>query len=311
MPQNTPAAARVIDPVLTEIARGYRNGQMVGLDLFPYVPVEQRGGKIIQFGKESFRVYNTQRAPGSTVARLASSYSSLSYALESHAIEAPVPDELREEAAAVPGVNEGAAATRRAQDVIALRLEIAQAALALTAGNYAASNKVTLSGTSQWSDPASDPIATIETAKEAVRTQIGRRPNTVILGASVFAIAKQHAKIVERIKYTSRDVATPELMAQLFGVERVLVGDAVYQNDAGVMTDVWGKFVVVAYTEKAGVADAGLPSYGYTYRLRNYPTVAVPYREDRTKSWIYQVADEVAPVIAGAEAGYLVSAAIA
>lgn len=314
MPQMNPAQARVIDPVLTEVARGYHNADFVGTALFPYVPVGQRGGKILQFGKEHFKLYNTARAPGSQVARILSSYGDQQFALESHAIEEGVPDELNEEAAAVPGVDLGMGASRRAQDIIAHRLEYVQAALATTAGNYAGSNKVTLSGTSQWSDftnGVSDPIANVETAKEAVRAQIGRRPNTLVMGGAVFAKVKQHPKIVDRIKYTSREVATPELLAALFGVQRVLVGDAVYVDAAGAMADMWGKFVVLAYTDTAPVSDAGRPSYGYTYRLRNYPVVEAPYRDPKTKSWVYQVSDEVVPVIAGAEAGYLISAAVA
>jgi Phage major capsid protein E len=314
MPQNTPAQARVIDPVLTTVARGYQQPDAVGMALFPYVPVGQRGGKIIQFGREHFRLYNTARAPGSKVARLLSSYGSQAYALESHALEEPVPDELSQEAAAVPGLDLGKAATRRVQSAIGMRLEYAQAVLATNAANYAASNKVTLAGTAQWSDlttGVSDPVKDVEAAKEAVRGQIGKRPNTVVMGAKVFASVKQHPKIVDRLKYTQREIATPELLASLFDVERVLVGDAVYVDDAGVMNDIWGKFCVLAYTDIAPVNDASTPSYGYTYRLGGYPTVSMPYYENSVLSWVYQVLDEVSPVIAGAEAGYLISAAVA
>jgi hypothetical protein len=137
------------------------------------------------------------------------------------------------------------------------------------------------------------------------------RPNTVVLGASVLAAERQHPKIVDRIKYTGRDVATLELLASLWGVQRVLSGDAVQATDAGTFSDVWGKFVVVAYTDLSGIADWGRPSFGYTYRLRGFPLVEVPYEDRNAKSWIYPVTDEVSPVIAGAEAGYLFTAAIA
>ena len=312
MPQMTPSSARVVDPVLTEIARGYTNGQMVGSALFPAVPVGQRGGKIIQFSKEAFRSYNTGRAPGSNTKRVQFSYGSASYALEQHALEGTVPFELLEEAAAVPGIDLGQGAVQMVQDIIAARLERAQATLATTAGNYASSNKVTLSGTDQWSDlSASDPIDDIEAAKEAIRSKIGRYPNTIVMGAAVMAKLRQHSKIIDRIKYTGRDVPTPELLASLFGVQRVLSGDAVQASDADVISDVWGKSVVVAYTEIGGIAQMGRPSYGYTYRLRGYPMVEAPYQDRNAKSWIYPVTDEVSPVIAGAEAGYLISAAVA
>lgn len=49
MPQMTTGAARVVNPILSTVARGYRNESYIGLRLFPYVPVGQRGGKIITF----------------------------------------------------------------------------------------------------------------------------------------------------------------------------------------------------------------------------------------------------------------------
>lgn len=314
MPQLTPGQARAIDPILSTVAQGYKNAELIGSLLFPYVPVAQRGGKIITFGKEDFMLYNTARAPGAGTKRVQYGHAGAAFALESHSLEGLVPLELMQEAEAVPGINLGSAAVTRTQNIIALRLEYAQAQLATTAGNYAASNKVTLSGTSQWSDftnAVSDPINDVEVAKEAVRKQVGRRPNVVVLGAAVFAKLKMHPKVVDRMKYTGRDVATVDLLAGLFGVKQVVVGDAVYSDQSGTLADVWGKNVVVAYTETGALADAGLPTFGYTYRLNGYPLVEQPYMDRNSKSWVYPVTDEVAPVIAGASAGYLISGAVA
>lgn len=307
------AGARVIDPILSTVAQGYQNAEFVGMNLFPYVPVGQRGGKIITFGKEDFVLYNTARAPGANTKRIQYGYSGSPYALEQHSLEGLVPFEFMQEAANVPGIDLGRGAIVKVQNIIGLRLEYAQAVLATNAANYAASNKVTLAGTSQWSDftsGVSDPANDIGAAKEAVRAKIGKRPNIVVMGAAVFEKLRLHPKIIDRIKYTGRDSATPELLAQLFGVKKVVIGDAVYDN-AGTFTDVWGKFVVVAYTELSGVAEMGTPAYGYTYRLNGYPSVEQPYEDRNAKSWIYPITDEVSPVIAGATAGYLISAAVA
>lgn len=307
------AGARVVDPILTTVAQGYQNAEFVGMSLFPYVPVGQRGGKILTFGKEDFALYNTARAPGSNTKRVQYGYAGSPFALESHSLEGLVPNEFQEDAAAVPGIDLARGAIVKVQNIIGLRLEYQQAVLATTPANYPAGNKTTLSGTAQWSDitsGASDPVSDIEAAKEAVRAKIGKRPNVVEMGAAVFAKLRQHPKIIDRIKYTGRDSATPELLAQLFGVKKVLVGDAVYDNN-GTFADVWGKAVVVAYTELASVAEQGVPSFGYTYRLNGYPLVEVPYEDRGAKSWIYPVTDEVSPVIAGSTAGYLISAAVA
>lgn len=310
MTQLTTAGARVIDPILSSVAQGYKNAAMVADALFPIVPVGQRGGKIITFGKEHFRLYNTARAPGTNTKRVQYGYTGGSFALAQHSLEGVVPFELQDEAAAVPGINLGRMAVNRTQDIIFLDREYAAAQLARNASNYASSNKVTLSGTSQWSDPASNPSKDIETAREAIRAQIGRRPNTVELGAKVFSALKTHPAIIDRVKYTGRDSVTADLLANLWEVDKVVVGEAVYDNN-GTMTDIWGKDVVVAYTELSGLADMGTPSYGYTYRLGGYPIVEQPYQDRSAKSWIYPVTDELAPVIAGAAGGYLISAAVA
>ena len=314
MPQLSSAQARVIDPILSTAAQGYKNAELIGNILFPIVPVGQRGGKIITFGKEDFALYNTARAPGASTKRVQFGYSGASFALESHSLEGQVPQEIMQEGQAGPSINQGTVAVFKTQNIIFSRLEYAQATLAQTAGNYAASNKTTLAGTSQWSDfisGVSDPIKDIETAKEAVRKQIGRRPNTIVMGAAVFSLLKMHPKVIDRMKYTGRDVVTTDMLASLFDVKRVVVGEAVYTDGAGVMNDMWGKSVVVAYTDVSGVADSGSPTFGYTYRLQGYPLVEQPYQERNSKSWIYPVTDEVVPVIAGASAGYLISAAVA
>lgn len=313
--QMTPAVARVVDPVLTNIAQGYQNHELIGSALFPTVQVGQRAGKIVTFGKEAFMAYDTARAPGSPVKRIQIGYGSGSFAIIDHGLAAIVPRELMEEASAgVPSINLASASVNTVMQALRLRLEVEQAALATTAGNYNASNKTTLSGTSQWSDltsGVSDPIKDIEVAKEAIRAATGKRPNVVLMGAAVWAKLKQHPKIMDRIKYTGRDVPDTSLIASLFGVNRVLIGDSLQATDAGVLSDVWGKYVVVAYTELGGIPDMGRPTFGYTYQLGGYPFVETPRYDADFRTWVYDVADACKSVITAQDAGYLISAAVA
>lgn len=315
MPQISPSQARVVDPVLTTIAQGYQNSEMIASFLFPTVQVSLRGGNIITFGKEAFMLYGSQRAPGENTKRVSFGYAGAPYALADYSLEGLVPMEISQEAANGPGIDLGQGAIVSVSAIMALRLEKQSADIARNAASYAAANKITKSGTGQWSDltsGVSDPINDIEIAKEAIRAATGKRPNTITMGAAVMAKLRQHPKVIDRIKYTGRDVATVELLAALFGVARVVVGDAIYSNDAGTaFTDVWGKDVVVAYTEIGSMASNGLPSYGYTYQLNGYPVVEQPYYDRSAKSWIYPVTRAEAPVLASASAGYLITNAVA
>lgn len=320
MTQLTPGAARVINPVLTTVARGYRNENYIGLRLFPYVPVGQRGGKIITFDKSAWRQYNLARAPGSNVKRINVGFSGADFALTQQALEGQLPIEIMDEAQAVPGVDMASTTILSTRDIIDLRLEIAQADLATNLSNYGASNKVTLSGTSQWSDYVnSNPIGDVATARNAIRKVTGKRPNVMAMGADVLEILQYHPKLVDAaILAGSVSLAggtqaglTVEQLAKVFKVQEILVGDAIKLDASDTPVDVWGKDVVLAYTETATLAARGTPSYGYTYRLSGYPLVENGYYDNSSRSWIYPVIDEVAPVIAGAEAGYLIKGAVA
>lgn len=317
MPQLTPAQARVVDPVLTTVAQGYQQNELIGSALFPTVSVGQRAGNIITFGREDFMLYNTQRAPGENTRRVQFGYAGSPYALVDYSLEGALPIEIQQEAeSSMNGfsIDMASMTIKKVQDIMALRLEKAQADLARNASNYGGSNKVTLSGTSQWSDYSgtSNPINNIETAKEAIRAATGKRPNTVVMGAAVMSKLRAHPIVVDRMKYTGRDVATAEILASLFGVQRVLVGDAIYSNDAGTaFTDVWGKDVIVAYTELSSLASMGTPSYGYTYNLAGYPIAEQPYFDRNAKSQFFPVTRAEAPVIAAATAGYLITNAVA
>lgn len=320
MTQMTPGAARVVNPVLSTVARGYRNENYIGMKLFPYVPVGQRGGKIITFDKSAWRQYHLARAPGSNVKRINVGFAGGDFALTQHALEGQLPVEIMDEAQAVPGVDMASTTIMTTQDIIDLRLEITQADLATNLSNYAAGNKVTLSGIDQWSDYTnSDPIGDVAAARNAIRKVTGKRPNIMAMGADVLEILQYHPKLVDAaILAGSVSLAggtqaglTLEQLAKVFKVKEIVVGDAIKLDASDAPVDVWGKDVVLAYTETASLASRGTPSYGYTYRLIGYPLVENGYYENNTRSWIYPVIDEVAPVIAGAEAGYLIKAAVA
>lgn len=307
----TNTQVRVVDPILSNLARGYKNNELVGMHLFPYVGVAQRGGKVLEFGKESFKLYATGRTPGANTKRVNFGHAGVPYSLEQHALEGVVPFEHQEEAAAVPGIDMGQGAVMSTQDIIALRLEKAQSDIARNAANYSVNNKLTLAGIDQWSAYAtSNPSQDVRTAIESVRSQTGKRPTVVLLGAKVFAALQEHPLILDRTKFTSKDSITADILAGLWNVQKVVVGDSIYADDNDAIQDVWGNDVVLAYTQVGTVANRGLPSYGYTYRLNNYPIVEQPYYDRNSKSWIYPVTDEVSPVMAGPLAGFVIKAAV-
>lgn len=316
----TTAQARVVDPILSQHSRGYANPDVerAGSILFPMAPIMQRGAKVVRFGKEAFRLYNTIRAPGAAKKRVRVGYSADTVSLHGHALSGEVPFEHMQDANQVPGIDLGRKAVSTPMESIAREMEYRQAVIAQAAGNYDTANKDTLSGTDQWDDAASNPGAQMDDYHAAIRARIGRRGNVLVLGPTVFDVAKRHPKIVGHF-YTGAQAGAQSVtraqMAEYFGVRRIAVGDDVYlpetAGDDGDFVDMWGNVAILAYVPSVdGDGDVEVPSYGYTYYLNGNPLVRTPRQDLDHNVWVYDVEHEYAPVLAGMDAGFLIQSVL-
>lgn len=310
--QMTPAAARVIDPILTEIARGYRSPSAPVADaLFPVVTVGARGGRVIAFGPDDFKLYVTKRAPGANTKRVQFGYASSPYSLIDYSLEGAVPIELQQEAEAVPGIDLGAGAIRRVRNIMAVEREKEAIDLALDASKYAAANKITLAGNDLWDDPDSDPFAQITVGKEVIRSKTGSRPNVLAVAPKALTALRSHAKVLDRLSTASdRPPATLAQLAALFEVGQIVEANGVY-HDGTSFVDMMGKAALLAYTVPASLAEMGSPNFGYTYQLSGYPFAEEPYFERNPKTWYYPNTDARQCQLVGPDGGYLFTATVA
>lgn len=84
----------------------------------------------------------------------------------------------------------------------------------------------------QFDQAASNPIATIDLYKDYIAKRTGLTPNTIVLGSKVKRMLRTNADIVDRIKYTRVGLAEEDLLASLFGVEKVVTPRAIYNSAA-------------------------------------------------------------------------------
>lgn len=312
MSMNT-SQARVVDPVLSEVARGYVHPERVGHVLFPRVSVPQRGGRILQFGKESFRKINMRRAPGAMTQRVTFGYEGDPFFLVQDSLDVPLPREIMEDAMTVPGIDLGKRAVNQGMMSATLGLEYEQGQMAQDPNNYSANHKAALVGSSKWSDPDSDPEEDVRDAKETVRKSCGIEPNRMVISNPIFNKLKYHPKITEKFKYTTSESITAKMLANIFDLQELAVGKGVYLDrnaaEDALFEDIWGNNAILAYTphEPEGMEQ---PSFGYTYTMANHPFVEKPYYDDSTKSWVYGVTYERSPVLAGSSAGFLIQSVL-
>jgi hypothetical protein len=312
MPLMSLSDVRVQDPVLTSVVQGYSQAELVGPFLFPEVPVTQRSGYVITFGKSDFALFDTRRAPGAATKRRTTNYSNRKFTLFQDSIEGELPIEHLEESqnAQVP-IDLQEATAEGAMASIQLRLEYDIATLATDTNNYDTNNKQALSGTDRWDNSGSDPRSLMDSWKEAVRAKIGRYPNSALFGPNVFNAAKNHADLRDQIKYTSEKSITPEMLAQLFDLSRgIKIGSSlVLDETTGELMDIWGDAIILAYVPEQ-ITTRREPSYGYTYTLKNYPVAEEPYYDRNHKTWYFPVTSERSPELTGQDAGFLVTTVV-
>lgn len=298
---------RLVDPVLTTVARGYKNAEFIGEQLFPIVEMDKEGGTIPTFGKGVFAVYDTRRAPGAesnVVTR--EGMGTQEIVLDEHDLAYPV--DYREQNESI--IDEEKKAARRATAGIELRREVYAATLAQNKSLYIGRIK-TLGQGKGWGSADSDPLKDMEAGIEAVREVTGNRPNIITMGASVMSLLRYHPAIQAAIGTNERKRITEQIIQDLLNVRKVLVGGAVSLDPKGkTIGDIWKDNVMLHYVAPqeadASSADEYVPSFGYTFRRKGapvidtYDTVGGKVKNIRYTD-IYKVA------VVGSDNGYLIT----
>jgi hypothetical protein len=113
---------------------------------------------------------------------------------------------------------------------------------AFTAGNYATGYSTTLA--KAWTDPTSDPLKDIQTAKEPIRVGLaGNEADVLAISHDVWRALELHPLVKERVLYNGQGpggaaIVTKEAVAALFGVSEIVLVGAVYNSEEEGATEV-------------------------------------------------------------------------
>jgi len=223
-----------VDAILTNISVAYLQNQdnFIADKVFPVIPVDKKSDKFFTYTKNDwFRDEAQRRAGGTESAGGGYGLSTDSYNADVFAFHKDVDDQTLYNADAP--LNPLREATEFVTRRLMLRKEI-QWNTDFFAGSIWGNDYDGVAGTpstnevKQWSDyAASDPIDDIEDAKAGILSTTGMEANTLVLGYDVFRALKNHPDIVDRIKYTSSQTVTADMLAAMFDVPRVIISKAV------------------------------------------------------------------------------------
>jgi len=307
-----------VDPILTNVAIAYENDEYVAEKLFPTLKVAKQSGQHFVYDQGRFRTSKNHgiRAAGGASEEVKHSLTTgLTYYCEDHAKKEFVTDE--DVANNVQTGNDPFAdATENVRELQMVDREVELTTLLTTAGSYASAHKVTLSGTSLWSDYSnSDPIGDIRTGKTAIHADIFKEPNKLVISRGIFDKIVDHPDFLERIKYSQVGVTTEQIIARILGVDEVIVAKAGKNTATEGQTDdmgyIWGNFALLAYVDPNPRPKYITLGLNYQWKNKIVQRLRGTNEEDRRGAFVRVGDDYRDDKLVSALAGYLITTPIA
>jgi hypothetical protein len=260
---------------LTYTAMAYKQSgaSFVASRLFPGVGVQKASDVFYKWAKKSFlEAYAKPRAPSSETAGGSMSFTTDNYSCKVYGFHFDIDDQVR--ANADSQLTLDAAATEMVMGALLRekeRLFLANFFKSSVWGTdwTGKSSNPSTNEFLQWDAANSTPRKNIEAAKTTVLAATGVEPNTLLLGRQVYAALLTNADIKDQFKYTSADSINESMIARYFGVQNVLVGDAVATSDNGATYGFMaGKNALLCYvTPNPGALTV---TAGYTFEWSGY-----------------------------------------
>lgn len=294
------------DPLLTNISLSYGPTGHIADQVLPPVPVKLEDGTYLSYDKSKFNIPNAHRRPRSRYKEIDWTLSKESYHAEEYGLESRIDDRERDNALDVLSLDE--TTTEILTDNVLNNRERRVSNLVMNATNVP--QNTTLAGAAQWSDASGgDPLGVAVTAATTIQGVTGYTPNQVTMGYKVWQKLLTNPKVTAMLGDTEQ--LTTQRLAQLFGVQKVVVGTTLYNTAKGgqtaVLGDMWGKHVLFSYTEARPAQRR--PSFGYQFvvqALRGFR-----WRDTPVNSDVLRVSEIRAEKIVASQLGYLVLNAVA
>jgi len=266
-----------VDAILTNASIAYIQSadNFIATKVFPIVPVDKQSNLYFKYTKEDwFRDDARLRADGSEAATSGYGLTTDNYYADVYAVKKAVGDQTM--ANFDNPLDPMRDAAKFTAQLILNRMENQFVTDWFTTGIWG-TDYTGVAGTpstnefKQWSDLAnSDPIQDIEIAKGKILSTTGFEANKLVLGYDAYRVLRNHPDIIDRVKYTGRDVPDTQYLAQLFGVDEVLVAKAVKntasEGQTGSFSFSFGKAAMLVYAPSN--PSLLTPSAGYSFQWR-------------------------------------------
>ena len=268
----------VTDAGLTAIAIGYKNPSInyVADKVLPRQDVTAEKFKWTEYPlEEGFNVPDAEVGRKGRVQQLEFGGTERTSAVKDYGLDAPLPYSdvdaaAKARAAGTSTFDPEGHATMMLTDAMLNQREVRVAGMIQNPNNYSTGRKITLSGTSQFGNAASDPIGQISGGCDST---LVFRPNIGVMGRAVWSVVNKHPKVVNAVKgnVTDSGIITLAQWTELFrdeGITEWIIGDSWYNTakpgQSPSLARAWGKHISLLHVNPIATPEGGGITYGLT-----------------------------------------------
>ncbi len=254
---------------LTSISVQYANDEYIGLQLMPAVNVAKKSDVYYIYDKRSRLAYpDDELGPRGQANEISDARSTASYLCKPYGYENYVDGETLENQDAP--LNEMVDLVEALAEGVAFREEMRIAAIVGVGTSYSG-NTTAIAAADRWDTTGGgNPIKNIQDAVKGTWNGRGVSQLVGFCSYDVYLVLSRHPAILDLFKFTgtSPGLATPDMIAKFFGLDRILVGkarkDTANEGQTASYSRIWPDvFGVVRVATRPAIRTA---AFGYTFR---------------------------------------------
>jgi hypothetical protein len=289
-----------VDRLLSNISVKFRNTNFNAMNVFPEVPVTEFSD-LYRVYDRNFKLPETRRSVGGVSREAAFYFSNATYVLEWHALKDYVADRAAQN---YDIADLRADTTENLSDMILRRLEKSVMDLFVKA-NWSLNVSLAANNTFGDQTTGSNPIPIYDTGATTVIANSGQKPNFTLVPRATFTAMKNHISVLDRTKYTSKEM-DQNILAALLGVDNMYIEDMSYDTTPeGVAASLTPFLTDVAFLGWKPSSPGPLqPSAGYVFR--NSRPMVKRWRVEEREADAIEVNMEYQAKVVASLCGYLI-----
>lgn len=284
---------QITDSHLTELAQGYKVGNVIYDKVLPVIKTDKTEGKYIVWDGSSFKITSSRRAMGANVKNFDHDFERKGFSLpDGYSRKVSVDDRADRQTKGISNLSLLAQKLQIERRKMEFEKEMEVAGIITNVANFNLHGAVDNAGTGGWGDVDADIFGDVEDAKGSVADTIGTEPDTMLITRDVRAAMRKNGSLQKFFLNTGEGSAllVDKKLSDIFEMDVVVANSIMMDND-GNRVNIWGssKCILLYKGEPVGPGPQEPsdmdPRFGCLLQLNGNPTVRKGYNQEDGIEW--------------------------